>query len=58
MMKSAIANKVIKALAAINEVFSDTSAPQERTLDALQDIEAELEMKIEALKSDIRRKGQ
>lgn len=46
--------KLKAALAAIDAIFSDTSVSKEATLDALEELQAELEMKIDALRSDIK----
>lgn len=41
---------------ALDELFADTSVSQETTLEALEEIEGEIEGKIDALESDIKAK--
>lgn len=41
------------ALSAIEIIFSDTSVTRETTLEELQEIQSELDSKIDALKSDL-----
>lgn len=38
---------------AIDKVFSDTSVPAKTTLDSLQTLRDEIEMKIDAVKNDV-----
>lgn len=45
-----------KVLDAIDALFSDTSVPPEATLEALEEIQSEIETKIDCLKADIARK--
>jgi hypothetical protein len=47
--------KIALAIEAVDNIFSDTSVSQEETLDALAEVRESIEMKIECLKSDIRR---
>ena len=47
--------KIKIALDAIDGIFSDTSVSQEATLNALGEVQDELEMKMDALRSDIAR---
>ena len=49
--------KVQVALQAIDNIFGDTSVSPETTLDQLEEIQADLEMKVDCLKNDIRKKG-
>jgi hypothetical protein len=41
---------------ALEQLFSDTSVKQQVTLDDLEEIQSDLETKIDALKADIRHK--
>ena len=49
-----IDGKLKAALAAIDEVFSDTSVSQERTLQAMEEIQSIVRGNIDALKEDLR----
>ena len=42
-----------RALDSIEAVFSDTSVPPEATIEALEEIQADVEAKLDALRSDL-----
>ena len=42
---------------AIDDVFSDRSVTPEKTMDSLEDLSAMIDLKIECIKSDLRKKG-
>lgn len=46
---------VQSAKKAIDDVFSDTTVPAEETLDRLMDIKDEIDMKIDAIESDLKK---
>ena len=46
------------ALHAIEEVFSDTSVEQFDTRDSLESLAADIDMKLQCLREDLRRNGQ
>ena len=48
--------KLRAAMRAIDSVFGDTRVPPEATLEALEEIQTDLEFKIEALKSDLKKR--
>lgn len=54
-MRQTTKRKLKVILEAIEDLFSDTSVPMRETLEALQEIETDLEFKTGALKVDIRR---
>jgi hypothetical protein len=54
MSKSKAVVKKDEALKAIDELFGDTSVPKETTLDLLQELQSEVDSKIDALKGDIK----
>jgi hypothetical protein len=43
------------ASAAIDELFGDTSVPKETTLEELEELQSDVESKIDCLKEDIKR---
>lgn len=47
--------KLNRAKEAIDAVFSDTSKPAEKTLEDLQDLRDEIEIKIGCIETDLRR---
>jgi hypothetical protein len=47
-------NKKNEALKAIGELFGDTSVSKKTTLDLLEELQSEIDSKIECLKSDIK----
>ena len=49
--------KINSILEAIDVLFSDTSVPQRETLEALQEIQTDLDFRIGAIKFDIRKAG-
>jgi hypothetical protein len=49
-------DKKNEALKIIDELFGDTSVPNTTTLDLLEELQSEVDSKIEALKSDIKNK--
>jgi uncharacterized protein YukE len=51
---STAVNKKDVALAAIDAVFGDTSVSKATTLDLLEELQSEIDSKIECLKSDIK----
>jgi hypothetical protein len=52
-MSKAVEKKA-EALKAIDELFGDTSVPNTTTLDLLEELQSEIDSKIEALRSDIK----
>jgi len=46
--------KLAKTLAAIEELFSDTSVTQENTLEQLEEVRDDIDMKIECIKNDLK----
>jgi hypothetical protein len=55
-MASKAVEKKNEALKVIDELFGDTSVPNTTTLDLLEELQSEIDSKIEALKSDIKNK--
>jgi hypothetical protein len=55
-MASKAVEKKNEALKLIDELFGDTSVPNTTTLDLLEELQSEVDSKIEALKSDIKNK--
>lgn len=52
-MSNMIKNKLKKAEQAIDEIFGDTRVSKSETLDALEELASNLDVKIDLLRSDI-----
>lgn len=48
--------KMKAVLEAVDDLFSDTSVPAEVTLDNLEEVRAEIDFKIGAIKEDLKRR--
>lgn len=53
--KSRIAAKLEEAKGAVEGLFSDASVSQQETLDAMEELCSDVEGKIDALRSDLKR---
>lgn len=56
-MANTAVKKKNEALLAIDALFGDTSVANTTTLDLLEELQSELDSKIDALKSDIKHKA-